>query len=197
MNLKHDSLRLSAVDRPSNITSLLAGWSNGDTACSEELAPLIYDELQQIARRVFRSESARHTLQPTALVHEAYVRLIKVEVEWNNRTHFFALAARMMRRLLINHAEARATEKRGGGAIHVTLSEDSSTAPDVDIEFLDLNRALEALAEYNQRMSDLIDLQYFGGMTIEEISNVTGLSQRTIGRDLRFARAWLKDYLTG
>lgn len=184
------------MERSDNITRLLAGWSSGDDACSDELAPLIYDELQLIARRLFRSENAKHTLQPTALVHEAYVRLIKVDIAWQDRTHFFALAARMMRRLLINHAEARSAAKRGGGAVHVTLSEASSVAPSVEVELLDLNRALESLTEYNERMAELIEFQYFGGMTMDEIANVKDLSVRTIGRDLRFARAWLKDYLT-
>ena len=190
------SRTVGVVEQSTDITTLLAGWSKGDTACSEMLAPLIYDELQRIAQRLFRNESAKHTLQPTALVHEAYARLVKVDVDWNNRTHFYALAARMMRRLLINHAAARAAEKRGGGAVHVTLSEASDAALNAGVELLDLNEALEALAEYNTRMSELIDLQYFGGMTVDEISNVTGLSPRTIGRDLRFARAWLKDYLS-
>ena len=179
----------------SDITKLLAGWSDGDTKCAEELAPIIYDDLQAIARRLFRSENAKHTLQPTALVHEAYVRLVDVNVEWQDRAHFYALAARMMRRLLINHAEARSAAKRGGGAVHVTLSEAFNAPPSVEAELLDLNDALKALNQYSKRMAELIELQYFGGMTLEEMAHVTGLSVRTIGRDLRFARAWLKDYL--
>lgn len=178
-----------------DITKLLAGWSGGDVECADALAPIIYDDLQAIARRLFRSENAKHTLQPTALVHEAYVRLVDADVEWQDRAHFYALAARMMRRLLINHAEARSAAKRGGGAIHVTLSEALNSPPGVEAELLVLNDALGALANYSKRMAELIELQYFGGMTLEEMAHVTGLSVRTVGRDLRFARAWLKDYL--
>ena len=181
---------------PNNITVLLSRWSEGDSNSSDKLAPLVYEELQRIARRLFRSENANHTLQPTALVHEAYVRLVDVDVDWKDRTHFFALAARMMRRLLINHAEARAAAKRGGGAIHVTLSNVNSAAPDAELELLDLNNALDGLASYNKEMADLIELQYFGGLTLSEIAAFTGMSERTIGRNLRFARAWLKDFLS-
>jgi len=183
------------VGETNNITVLLSKWSDGDSNSSEALAPLVYEELQRIARRLFRTESENHTLQPTALVHEAYVRLVDVEIDWQNRAHFFALAARMMRRLLINHAEARAAAKRGGGAVHVTLSDVNSGAPDAEIEFLDLNEALNALAAYNRQMAELVELQYFGGLTLSEMAAFTGVSERTIGRNLRFAKAWLKDSL--
>lgn len=185
-----------SVGDSENITQLLSSWTGGNKACGEELTPLVYEELQRIARRIFRTEDAKHTLQPTALVHEAYVKLINIDVTWQDRAHFYALAARMMRRLLINHANARAAAKRGGGAVHVTLTDENSPSSDFDATLLDINQAMEGLAAYNQRMAELIELRYFGGLSVKEMIEITGLSERTIGRDIRFARAWLKDALS-
>lgn len=180
---------------PGEITRLLNDWATGDDRAGDTLAPLVYDELHKLAERLFRSERASHTLQPTALVHEIYVKLVDADVDWQNRAHFYALGARMMRRLLVNHAKARAAEKRGGGAIRVTLDESSTPAGSADAEFLDLDEALTSLAELDPRKAELIQLQYFGGLTFDEMQEVTGLSSSTIDRDLRFARAWLKDAL--
>lgn len=177
------------------ITGLLNEWSKGDAAAGEELTPLIYDELHRCAARLFRGENAAHTLQPTALVHEAYAKLINVDMSWRDRTHFYALAARMMKRLLINHANGRNAAKRGGSAVHVTLDDDRLPADGVDAPLLDLTDALSALEEFDPRKAELIELKYFGGLTTEEIAIVTNLSVATIGRDLRFARAWLKDQI--
>lgn len=177
------------------ITQLLNKWTGGDKQAGEELTPLVYDELQRIANRIFRSERKNHTLQPTALVHEAYAKLVDVKVSWQDRAHFFSLAARMMRRLLVDHANAKNAAKRGGGAIKVTLNESKTPANDANADLLDLDEALSALTELDPRKAELIQLQYFGGLSFREMEEVTGLSSSTLDRELRFARAWLKDQL--
>ena len=179
---------------PGDITRLLHQWSEGDLDARDELSPLVYDELRRISARLFRSERRGHTLQPTALVNEAYAKLIDVDVAWQDRAHFFSLAARMMRRLLVNHATQRNAKKRGDGALRVTFDEGSvGAAPETDM--LDLDAALTALADVDARKAELIELQYFGGLSFREMSEVTGLSSSTLDRDLRLARAWLKDFL--
>ena len=177
-----------------SITALLNRWGSGDKDAEAALTPMVYDELQRVAKRLFRTESKSHTLQPTAIVHEAFVKLVEVDVTWQDRAHFFSLAARMMRRLLVNHANARNAAKRGGDAIKVTLIE-SAVAESVDADLLDLEEALQALAELDTRKAELIELQYFGGLSFKEMEEVTGLSSSTLDRDLRMARAWLKDQL--
>lgn len=177
------------------ITLLLKQWSDGDDQAFEALSPLIYDELKKLARSAFRKERGGHTLQATAVVHEAYLQLVNASVDWEGRAHFYALAARMMRRILLNHATARAAEKRGGDAIRVTFDEaaigDSNQARDV----IDLDRALNALAEEDERTADIVQLHYFAGMTYEEAGSVLGVSQATAKRSLRFGKAWIRDYL--
>lgn len=177
------------------LTDLLNLWSEGDAEAGDALTPVVYDELQLLARRLFRNERAGHTLQPTALVHEAYARLVDVNVTWQDRSHFFALAARMMRRLLVNHANAKLSRKRGGDARRVTLDESSvgELSPPADI--LDVDTALTQFATVDDRKAKLVELQYFGGLTVDEVADVTGLSRSTVVRDLRVARAWLKDAL--
>lgn len=177
------------------ITGLLNDWAKGDAKAGDALTPMIYDELHRRAAKLFRGENAAHTLQPTALVNEAYAKLINVDVSWQDRAHFYALSARMMRRLLINHANARKAEKRGGSAIRVTLVEDHLPGNDTDAALLDLADALSDLEALDPRKAQLIELQYFGGLSVAEMEEVTGLSTATIGRDLRFARAWLKDQI--
>jgi len=179
-----------------SITQLLNQWSTGDKDAEAALTPMVYDELQRMARRLFRSEKSSHTLQPTALVHEAFVKLVNVDVTWQDRAHFFSLAARMMRRLLVNHAKARNTAKRGGEAIKVTLNESEAPDSSADANLLDLDEALQSLADLDSRKAELIELQYFGGLSFQEMEEVTGLSSSTLDRDLRLARAWLKDQLT-
>ena len=178
------------------ITGLLNQWGKGDERAGIALTPLVYDELHRCAERLFRNEKAGHTLQPTALVHEAYAKLINVEISWQDRAHFYALAARMMRRLLINHAKARLAEKRGGDNIQVTLDDAVTPINTTDAMLLDLTDALTELEAHDARKAQLIELQYFGGLTVNEMEAVTGLSSATIGRELRFARAWLKDQLS-
>jgi RNA polymerase sigma factor (TIGR02999 family) len=173
------------------ITELLNQWTGGDRQAGEALAPLIYEELHSLARRMFRSERRGHTLQPTALVHEAYARLVDVEIAWQSRAHFYSLAARMMRRLLVNHANARNAAKRGDGAVRVTLA-DAASAETGDTNLLDLDEALTKLAAVDERKAELIQLQYFGGLSFREMEAVTGLSSSTLDRELRLARAWIK-----
>ncbi len=179
-----------------NITRLLRQWTSGDNQAGEALTPLVYDELHKLAARLFRSERRGHTLQPTALVHEAYAKIVDADVSWQDRAHFFALAARMMRRLLVDHANARNAAKRGGGVDRVTLNEGSTPGAEADAGLLDLDEALTRLAELDERKAELIQLQYFGGLSFEEMAEVTGLSSSTLDRDLRMARAWLRDQLT-
>jgi len=183
------------VSKAANITQLLNQWSGGDDKAGEQLTPIVYDELRRLAMRIFSGERRGHTLQPTALVHEAYLKLIDADVTWQDRAHFYSLAARMMRRLLVNHANARGAEKRGGEALRVTLVEDDVAEEAEEAGILALNEALESLAEIDERKSQLIELQYFGGLSHKEMEEVTGLSKSTIVRDLRLARAWVKNYL--
>ena len=184
------------MDAPGDVTQLLNQWAGGDEQAGEALTPLVYDELHKIAARLFRSERSGHTLQPTALVHEAYANLVGADISWQDRAHFYSLAARMMRRLLVNHANAKNAAKRGGGAVRVTLDESRTPAADESAELLDLDEALTRLAELDERKAELIQLQYFGGLSFKEMEEVTGLSSSTLDRDLRFARAWLKDQLS-
>lgn len=178
-----------------NITQLLHDWTGGSEEAADALAPLIYDELHRIAERVFRRERTGHTLQPTVLVNEVFGKLVNANVAWQDRAHFFALAARMMRRLLIDYANARLAEKRGGDKIRVTLIESNTAQEGDDERLIDLDEALTALAELDERKSELIQLQYFAGLSFKEMQEVTGLSTSTLDRELRFARAWLKDQM--
>ena len=183
------------MEENSSITQLLRSWSSGDKQALEQLTPLVYDELHRRARRIFAGERNGHTLQPTALVNEAFAGLVGTDVAWQDRSHFFALAARMMRRILVNHAKARGAQKRGGDAVMVTLDDASMGADDAITDLLQLNEALVALEEVDARGAELIELQYFAGMSFREMEAVTGLSSSTLDRDLRFARAWLKKHL--
>ena len=179
------------------VTRLLARWSGGDDAALNALSPLIYDELHRLAQSSFRGENPGHTLQPTAIVHEAFEKLVDADVSYADRGHFYALAARMMRRLLINHANEQRAQKRGGGIAPVTLDEgalgDMGNAGDV--ELIELGEAIAELEKVDERKSQLIELQYFVGLTFAEMSEMTGLSTSTLDRELRLARAWLQDYL--
>ena len=176
------------------VTRLLARWSGGDDAALNALSPLIYDELHKLAQSSFRGENPGHTLQATAVVHEAFEKLVDADVSFEDRGHFYALAARMMRRLLINHANERRAQKRGGGAPNLTL--DEGALGDVgDVELVELGEGIAELEKVDERKSQLIELQYFVGLTFDEMSEMTGLSTSTIDRELRLARAWLKNYL--
>ena len=178
-----------------DITRLLGEWREGDTDAEEALVPLVYEELHRQARRLMAGERAGHTIQPTALVHDAYLKLRGSNVDWADRTHFFALSARLMRRLLVNHANARTAKKRGGGDVRVTLDEGLAQGGDTDLAIIELDEALQALRDLDPDKAQLIELKYFGGLSVSEMEEYTGLSSATIGRHLRFARAWIRDFM--
>ncbi len=180
------------------VTALLVEWRSGNQQALERLTPLVYEELKRLAERMFRRESAGHTLQPTALVNEAFEALVNMDVSWQDRTHFFALSARLMRRILVNHANARHALKRGGHDARVTLTDESAPpvgGPDADIHALDA--ALTRLAVQDARRADVIELHYFGGLTYPEIAGALGISESTVHEDLRGARVWLLQQLGG
>jgi len=172
------------------ITQLLHEWRAGNQQALDDLMPLVYDELRHLAAHHLKSERASHTLQPTALVNEAYIRLVNVEVQWQDRAHFFAVAARLLRRILVDHAKSRRRAKRGGDLIRVTLNEYLfSTEPDNDIIALD--DSLKSLATFDDRKSQIVELHFFGGLTYEETAETLGISPVTVHRELRLAKAWL------
>jgi len=184
--------------RQHEITELLAEWRDGKQSALDELYPLVYDELHRLARRYMSRERKGHTLQTTALIHEAYVRLVdQKNVQWANRSHFFAISAQIMRRILIDHARRHAYAKRGGGARQVSLEEAAIVVPDHSEELLRLDEALKSLAEMDPRRSQVVELRYFGGLNNEEIAGVLHISENTVTRDWNMARAWLYQQLTG
>ena len=177
---------------PQDVTTLLQAWRAGDPRAIEELLPLIHSELRALAGHFMRHERPWHTLQSTALVNEAYLRLVaKQEVDWQDRAHFFALASREMRRVLVEHARARKAEKRGGGALTIPLHEQDAAALPKDVELLALDEALQCLEAVDRQQAKIVELRYFGGLTVEEMSLVIGVSTATVERKWRSARAWL------
>lgn len=188
------------MNKPSNqdVTHLLIQWSRGDSAALEALVPLVYDELRRLAQLYISRENPGHTLSSTALVHEAYLRLVKQnEVTWQSRAHFFAVAARMMRRILVDHARKHAYAKRGGGAVTISLDETIAPAPERELDLVALDDALEALAKLDERQSRMVELRFFGGLSIEETSEVLGVSAPTVKREWASARAWLFREISG
>jgi RNA polymerase sigma factor (TIGR02999 family) len=175
-----------------DITELLRAWTGGDKQSLDELTPLVYDHMRRMAEKIFRGERSDHTLQPTALVNEAFSQMIHAEVDWQDRSHFFALAARLMRRILVDHARSRFAAKRGGEALHVPLDDNAVVWSEAGGEVLDLHDAIGRLAEADERKAGILELHYFGGLTFEEMSEVVGASVSTVKRELRFAKAWLK-----
>jgi RNA polymerase sigma-70 factor (ECF subfamily) len=179
------------------ITELLAEWREGNQSALDELYPLVYDELHRLARRYMSRERKDHTLQTTALINEAYVRLVdQKNVNWANRSHFFAISAQIMRRILIDHARRHAYAKRGGGAQQVSLEEVAAIVPNQGRELVRLDEALKTLAERDPRRSQVVELRYFGGLNNEEIAGVLHVSENTVTRDWNMARAWLYQQLT-
>ncbi|HKR23430.1 MAG TPA: sigma-70 family RNA polymerase sigma factor [Pyrinomonadaceae bacterium] len=180
------------------ITQLLAKWSDGNQAALDELYPLVYEELHRLARRYMSRERKGHTLQTTALINEAYVRLVdQRNVQWANRSHFFAISAQIMRRILIDHARRHGYAKRGGGARQVSLDETAAVIQENLSEFLRLDEALTSLAQLDPRRSQVVELRYFGGLNNEEIADVLKISENTVIRDWNMARAWLYRQLSG
>lgn len=171
------------------MTSLLLAWRGGDRGALDRLIPLVYDELHRLARDCMRGERPEHTLQTTALVNEAYLRLVKGAVKWQDRAHFFAMAATAMRRVLVDHARARGRQKRAG--VQVSLEESMLVLPDRGDELIAIDDALNALAREDDRAAKVIELHFFGGLTYDETAEALGISAATVDRDLRFARAWL------
>lgn len=174
-----------------SITRLLENWRAGDEDAFAELAPVVYQTLRRVAARHLRSESPSHTWQPTDLVHEAFMQIADADVDWHGRAHFYAVVARQMRRLLIDHARGKQRTKRGGGHIRVTLNEDAIPAEDANLDLLDLDSALEGLARQDARKAEIIELHVFGGLSYKEMAQLLDISPTTVKRDLRFAKAWL------
>ena len=168
---------------PQNVTKLLVQWSKGDQGALEALVPLVYDELRRLARNYMRGERGSHTLQATAVVHEAFLRLIQANVPLQDRAHFFALASRLMRRVLVDHAKSRSRIKRNAG--------EQEVLPSANFGVVALDDALESLVQLEPRLAQVIELHYFGGLTYEQIAEAAGASTATVHRDIRLARAWL------
>jgi RNA polymerase sigma factor (TIGR02999 family) len=180
-----------------DVTGLLRRWSEGDAQALEKLMPLVYQELRDLAARYLRSERSGHTLQPTALVHEAYLRMVgQRDVVWQNRAHFFGIAAQMMRRVLVDHARRKKAAKRDAGTLRVDLGgESGEERVDRDAELLALDRALKDLEGLDPRQARIVELRFFGGLTVEETAEVAGISTATVKREFRTARAWLRHEL--
>jgi RNA polymerase sigma factor (TIGR02999 family) len=176
----------------SDITALLVDWGNGDQSALDRLLPLVERELHRLAHSYMRRENPDHTLQTTALINETYLRLVdQRKVEWQNRAHFFGIAARIMRRILLNYARDQNRQKRGGKAIHVSLSEAMVMPAEKDRELISLNDALDRLEALDPRKSRVVELRYFGGLSVEEAAEVLKVSPITVMRDWQFAKAWL------
>jgi RNA polymerase sigma factor (TIGR02999 family) len=177
---------------PQKVTDLLIAWGNGSQDALEQLFPLVYDELRRLAHRYMRRERPGHSLQTTAVVHEAYLRLIdQKHVQWQNRAHFFAIAAQMMRRILITHAQSHSYAKRGGGTLKVSLDEAAILSKERAGELIALDEALTGLTAIDPRRSQVVELRFFGGLTNEEIAEVLKVSPNTVIRDWNVAKAWL------
>jgi RNA polymerase sigma-70 factor, ECF subfamily len=177
---------------PPDVTQLLLAWRDGDRAALDELLPLVNDELRRLARRYLRRESPGHTLQSLALVNEAYLRLIdQRNVDWQNRAHFFGVAAQLMRRILIDHARKAHYQKRGGGAIQVSLDEAAAVTEARAAELLAVDEALERLTAMDARKGRIVELRFFGGLSLEETAEVMNISSPTVQREWRAAKAWL------
>jgi RNA polymerase sigma-70 factor (ECF subfamily) len=174
------------------VTELLARWSDGDDAALAELTPLVYEELRRLAHRQMGGERPDHTLQTTALVNEAYLRMTdQTNPRWQNRAHFFAVAARAMRRILVSYARSRRSEKRGGGALKMELDEAALVSPEESKEIVELHEALERLAVLDSRKAQVVELKFFGGLNYDEIAEVLKIARMTVRRDWEFAKLWL------
>ncbi|MCX6545426.1 MAG: sigma-70 family RNA polymerase sigma factor [Acidobacteria bacterium] len=183
---------------PQQVTALLLAWGQGDESALEQLIPLVHDELRRLARRQMGRERAGHTLQATALVNEAYLRLVDVKrMQWQNRAHFFAMAARLMRRILVDFARSRHYKKRGGGAQRVSLDEALIVSPTQGEELVALDDALQTLAAVDARKSQVVEMRFFGGLSVEETAEALHVSVDTVMRDWKLAKVWLLRELKG
>ena len=175
-----------------DVTQLLLDWSNGEKSAVDKLFPIVYAQLRQVAANLIRNERPDHTLQPTALVHEAYLKLInQADVHWDSRVQFFAFSARVMRNILVDHARTKLREKRGGNFQKISLDELVSASNEKSKELIVLDEALTELAKFDERKSRIIELRYFGGLSLDDIKDVMKISIATIRREMRFAEAWL------
>ena len=180
------------------MTQLLRAWSEGDEAALEQLVPLVEAELHRLARAYMSRERKEHTLQATALVNEVFVRFAHTPtLRWQDRAHFIGIAARLMRRVLVDHARSRASRKRGGGAGQVPLDDAQLATPELSVDVIAVDRALEAFAKIDPRRSQIVELRFFGGLSVEETADVLGISAETVKRDWRVARLWLSRELQG
>lgn len=175
-----------------DITRILRAWSGGNREAVDDLMPLVYDELHKVAAQYLRKQRPDHTLQPTALVNEAYLKLVDISnVSWEDRAHFFAVASQTMRHVLVDHARGRNREKRGGGAQKVSLDEAMAFVDNNEVDVLMLDDAMRALAEIDEQQSRIVELRFFGGLTVEETALVLRISPATVKREWRIAKAWL------
>ena len=180
------------IERSDKITQLLIAWRNGEAKALDDLMPLVHRELKRIARNFMRRQNAGHTLQTTALVNEAFVRLVDSDkVNWQDRSHFFAISAQLMRRVLVDAARRKNSAKRGGARVQVTLADDLSSTDEDQVDVVAIDDALKRLALLNQRQCQIVELRYFGGLTEDEIAETLNISPRTVRRDWNLARAWL------
>jgi RNA polymerase sigma factor (TIGR02999 family) len=180
-----------------NVTALLIDWSHGDKQALDHLLPIVYDELRRQAARYLRKERLGHTLQTTALIHEAYIRLVdQRHVKWQNRAHFFGIAAQLMRRILVDHARSKRRAKRGGSDVRVSLTAVPLVAKSRDLDIVALDEALEKLAAIDQQQAKVVELRFFSGLTVEETAEVLSISPATVKRDWSMAKAWLHREIT-
>ena len=181
-----------------DVAELLAEIADGHEEATEQLMPLVYDQLRAIARRLLRHESPGHTLQPTALVNEAYVRLAgKHQINWQGKTHFFAIGAKVMRRILVDHARRKKSKKRGGGMYRIPLADDLCVSNRNQEDVLAIEMAIEKLEKLDHRQARIVELRFYGGLTVEEVAEVLGVSKRTVEADWTMVRAWLRREIAG
>lgn len=185
------------MDSSQDITQLLGAWRNGDLGAEEPLMALIYPHLRKIAARRLPQDDRPFTLQTTELIHEAYLKLVDQRSAWNNRAHFFAVTARLMRRIVVDHARSRSRDKRGGGLEPVELDEALAGGSMPTLDWIDLDSALNELARIDGRAARVVELRYFGGLTVDEMAELLSIGTATVQRDWRFARSWLKNRMDG
>jgi RNA polymerase sigma factor (TIGR02999 family) len=189
----HFAERKIVTDVPKSVTLLLLNWNRGDQSALEELLPLVYNELRSLANHYLHGERKNHTLQATALVHEAYLRLVDLnQMQWQNRAQFFGVAANFMRRILVDHARARLAEKRGSGEERLSLTEANSLMDQNEVDVIALNDALDTLAKFDLQQCRVVELRFFAGLTIEETAQVMDISPMTVKREWRTAKLWLR-----
>lgn len=180
---------------PQNVTQMLLDWRRGNHEALERLMPVVYDELRRLASHYMRRERPEHTLQPTALVNEAYIRLVDMKVSWQDRAHFFAVAARLMRRMLVDHARAHHRAKRDSGGPKISLDDALEVSAKPSSNLLALDEALTRMASFDPRMSEIVELHFFGGLGNDQVAEALGISRATVQRKLRLAKAWLNHEL--